>query len=261
MNVDLKDRVVVITGAGGAIGRAMALAMSANGARVVVNDVNETNGRQTVQEIEAEGGTAIYVPGDISRMDEMESLAAKVLETFGRVDVLVNNAGVNVGLDGRRPVHEFRDEDWDRIVEVDLNGTYRCSKPIIQQMVKAGSGCILNIGSVVGLVPQRLQCAFAAAKAGMFQVTKAWALELAPHHIRVNAIAPGSILTQGTRDAFYADKAKSESLLSHIPMARPGNPEEIANAALFLVSDDASYVTGTVLTVDGGWTCGYSRDW
>jgi NAD(P)-dependent dehydrogenase (short-subunit alcohol dehydrogenase family) len=239
----------------------MALAMSANGALVVVNDVNETNGRRTVQEIEAEGGTAIFLSGDVRNVAEMEAMAAKVLETFGRVDVLVNNAGVNVGPDGRRPVHEFRDEDWDRIVDVDLNGTYRCSKPFIQHMVKAGSGCILNIGSVVGLVPQRLQCAFAAAKAGMFQVTKAWALELAPHHIRVNAIAPGSIQTLGTQNALYADKVRYESLMSHIPLARPGTPEEIANAALYLVSDDASYVTGSVLTVDGGWTCGFSRDW
>lgn len=261
MKVDLKERVVVITGAGGAIGRSMALAMSANGAHIVVNDMNGKSGCQTVQEIEAEGGTAIFVAGDIRNVAEMEAMAAKVMETFGRVDVLVNNAGVNVGTDGRRPVHEFRDEDWDRIVDVDLNGTYRCSKPFIRMMVENGSGVILNIGSVVGLVPLRLQCAFAAAKAGMFQVTKAWALELAPHRIRVNAIAPGSILTQGTMDAFYADKVKSESLLSHIPMARPGTPEEIANAALFLVSDEASYVTGTVLTVDGGWTCGYSRDW
>jgi 3-oxoacyl-[acyl-carrier protein] reductase len=261
MNVDLKDRVAVITGAGGAIGGAMARAMAANGARIVVNDMNEANGRRTVGEIEAAGGTAVFVAGDISSQEQMAAMAATVLATFGQVDILVNNAGVNVGKDGRKPVHEFVDAEWDRIVDVDLNGTYRCSKPFIQQMVKAGSGCILNIGSVVGLVPQRLQCAFAAAKAGMFQVTKAWALELAPHHIRVNAIAPGSILTQGTKDAFYADKAKSESLLSHIPMARPGTPEEIASAALYLVSDDASYVTGTVLTVDGGWTCGYSRDW
>jgi NAD(P)-dependent dehydrogenase (short-subunit alcohol dehydrogenase family) len=164
-------------------------------------------------------------------------------------------------MDSRKPVNEFIDKEWDRIVDVDLNGTYRCSKPFIQHMVKVGSGCILNIGSVVGLVPQRLQCAFAAAKAGMFQVTKAWALELAPHHIRVNAIAPGSIQTLGTQNALYADKVRYESLMSHIPLARPGTPEEIANAALYLVSDDASYVTGSVLTVDGGWTCGFSRDW
>ena len=136
-----------------------------------------------------------------------------------------------------------------------------CSKPAIQQMVKQGEGGnIINIGSIVGVTPLRLQCAFTAAKAGVFNLTKAMALELAPLNIRVNGIAPGSIMFEGTRKLFYADPVKAEAMMSHIPQNRPGEPKDIAGMACFLASDDSSYMTGTINVVDGGWICGYTRD-
>jgi NAD(P)-dependent dehydrogenase (short-subunit alcohol dehydrogenase family) len=128
-------------------------------------------------------------------------------------------------------------------------------------MVKRGRGVIVNIGSVLGLVPIRLQCAYSAAKAGMLNFTRSHALEVGGYGVRVNGVAPGSILTEGTKDLFYKDKQLSESLLSHIPLARPGDTNDIANAVLFLVSNEASYITGHVLVVDGGWTSGFAREW
>jgi NAD(P)-dependent dehydrogenase (short-subunit alcohol dehydrogenase family) len=190
----------------------------------------------------------------------MASMTEEVVKRFGRIDILVNNAGINVGPSGRKPINEFSDDDWERIVKIDLNGVFYLSKPVSAQMIRQGGGKILNISSIVGLVPLRLQCAFAAAKAGVVNLTKAMAIELAEHNINVNCIAPGSIIMEGTKELFYADPAKAERLLSHIPMHRPGVPEEIANVAAFLVSDDASYMTGSIVTVDGGWTCGFARD-
>ncbi len=261
MKVDLNGKVALITGSGGAIGREIALKMAENGADIAVNDVNPENGLKVAGEIEAMGRKAIFVKADISSREETEAMAGKAIEAFGRIDILVNNAGTNVGPGGRKPIHEFREEDWNRIINIDLNGLYYCSKPIIRNMVERNYGKIINIGSVAGLVPLRMQSAFVAAKAGVLELTRAMAIELAPYGILVNAIAPGSIIMEGTKELFYADMEKAESLLSHIPLRRPGKPEEIANAALFLASDDSSYMTGSIMVVDGGWTCGYSRDW
>jgi NAD(P)-dependent dehydrogenase (short-subunit alcohol dehydrogenase family) len=194
----------------------------------------------------------------------MHEVAAKVEQQFGRIDILVNNAGINTVKD-RVPLDEYHREDWDRILRVDLTGVFVVSQAIIPRLVTAGGGRIVNIASVAGLVPLRLQSAFVAAKAGVVNLTRSMALELAPRGILVNCVAPGSVLTQGTRALFYgADGAYSEraaNLVSHIPVGRPGTPEEIAHAVLFLVAPEASYVNGAVLTVDGGWTAGYHREW
>lgn len=254
MKVDLNNKVALVTGSGGFIGRSIALKMAENGADIVINDINEENGNKVVKEIEAMGRKAIYIKADISSVEDMNSMADKIIEAFGKIDVLVNNAGVNLG---RSLIHEFKEEDWDKTINVDLNGVYRCSKPIIKYMVQRKYGKIINIGSIVGLVPLRMQCAFAAAKAGMFNLTKAMAIELAPYGILVNAIAPGSI----SNASFHSDPIKAEPLLSHIPLHRAGKPEEIANPAVFLASDDSSYMTGSIIVVDGGWTCGFARDW
>jgi len=262
MKFDLENRVALVTGSGGALGREIALRFALNGADIAVNDMNEDNGMNVVKEIEALGRKAIYMNADVSSIEQMNAMAAKVIETFGKLDILVNNAGVNVGTpDRRKPIHEFMDEDWDRIINVDLNGVYRCSKPFIKHMVQKKYGRIINIGSIAGLVPLRLQCAYVAAKAGVHELTKSMAIELAPHGILVNAIAPGSIMNEGTKSLFYSNHEKSEALLSHIPLHRPGETGEIANVALFLSSDASSYITGVVIPVDGGWTCGYTRDW
>lgn len=261
MKVDLKDRTVIITGAGGAIGGAMALEFARNGANVVIADFNEDTMEAKVEEIRREGGKAIGVKTDVSSRESAANMVAKAVEAFGHLEVLVNNAGINGGPKYRKPIHEYDDDLWNRIINVDLNGVYYCSKEAILQMEKQGKGGnIINIASVAGVVPLRLQCAFTAAKAGVINFSKAMALEVAPLNIRVNCIAPGSILFEGTRELFYANKVTADGLLSHIPMHRPGSPEDIAGMACFLASDDSAYMTGSLNIVDGGWTCGYNRD-
>lgn len=262
MKVDLQGRVALVTGAGGGIGKAIAEHFSESGATVVIAEVNSENGKAAAAKIAAKGGEAHFYELDVSCRSHVEEIAEEVRRDVGTVDILVNNAGLNVGADGRKPVHEFADDDWNRIINVDLNGPFYCIQAFGGHMVERGrGGKIINIASVVGIVPLRLQCAFAAAKAGLINLTRASALELAPHGINVNAIAPGSTLTRGTESMFYSDRERAESLLSHVPLGRPGTPEDMAYAALFLSSAASSYITGTVVVVDGGWTCGFNRDW
>ncbi|MGI6162167.1 MAG: SDR family NAD(P)-dependent oxidoreductase [Christensenellales bacterium] len=261
MKVDLKDKVVIVTGGGGAIGGAMCKQFAQNGAKVIVSGRTLSSLEEVVQEIKAEGGNAEAVVADVGDVKSAENMIKQTVEIYGRLDVLVNNAGINGGPEYRKPIHEYDDELWHRIINVDLNGVYYCSKYAIKQMEKQGEGGnIINIGSIVGLTPLRLQCAFTAAKAGVFNLTKAMALELAPLNIRVNGIAPGSIMFEGTKKLFYADPARAEAMLSHIPLNRPGEPDDIASMTCFLASDEAAYMTGSIVTIDGGWICGYTRD-
>jgi NAD(P)-dependent dehydrogenase (short-subunit alcohol dehydrogenase family) len=261
MKVDLKDRVVIVTGGGGAIGGAMCKQFATNGAKVVVAGRTVSSLEEVVEAIQTNGGEATAVVADVGDKESAAAMVEKTVEIFGRLDVLVNNAGINGGPEYRKPIHEYDDDLWQRIINVDLNGVYFCSKPSIKQMERQGEGgCIINIGSIVGLTPLRLQCAFTAAKAGVFNLTKAMALELAPLNIRVNGIAPGSIMFEGTKKLFYADPVRAEAMLSHIPQKRPGEPDDIASMTCFLASDDAAYMTGSIIAIDGGWICGYTRD-
>lgn len=261
MNVDLKGKVAIVTGGGGAIGSAMCRQLAANGARVVVAGRTLKTLQATVDGIRAAGGEAVPVTADVSRTDSAENLIRETVRIYGRLDCMINNAGINGGPDDRVRVHEYSDEIWNRIVSIDLNGVYYCSKHAIRQMLAQGEGgSIINVGSIVGLTPLRLQCAFTAAKAGVFNLTKTMALELAPHNIRVNGIAPGSIMFEGTRKLFYADPVKAEGIMSHIPQHQPGEPDDIAAATCFLASDDSRYMTGSIMTIDGGWICGYNRE-
>jgi NAD(P)-dependent dehydrogenase (short-subunit alcohol dehydrogenase family) len=260
MQVDLQGRVAVVTGAARGIGQSIALALAKNGAVVAVMDL--LDGEETCRDIHANGGQARYYQADVSDAASVQASVQNVERDLGPIAILVNNAGVNVGKD-RSPLHEFADSDWHRIIKVDLDGVFYCSRAVSAGMVHRRGGTIINISSVLGVVPARLQCAFTAAKAGVINLTRSHALEVGQYGIRVNAIAPGSILTEGTKSVFYSPETrqKADSLLSHIPLGRPGDTEDIAQAALYLASDDAKYVTGHTLVVDGGWTAGYSRDW
>ena len=261
MKLNLENKVAVITGATSGIGRGMAFMFAQNGASVVVNGNNEERGNAVVSEIKASGGKAIFVRANVGDRQEAQRLAERAVEEFGRIDILINNAGINIDMKDRGPIHVFPDEMWKKIMNVDLDGVYYCSKAVLKNMIENGYGKIINIGSVVGAVPLRNQCAFAAAKAAVNNLTKAMAIELAPFGINVNAILPGSIqIARMTESGMYTD-GRFESIMSHIPFKRPGTPEDIGYGALYLASDVSGYVTGNILVIDGGWTCGFARDW
>ena len=260
MKVDLHGKVAVVTGAARGIGRAIADAMAANGARVVYADVDLAAAREAAGGVAGASAMAMDVTDDA----QVRDCVGRVVAEAGGLHVLVNNAGTNT-LHHRVTLDEFPRAEWDRILAVDLTGLYVVSQAAARAMRAAGGGGrIINIASVLGLVPARLQCAFVAAKAGVVNLTRAMALELAPYGILTNAIAPGSILTDATRKLFYGEdgtfRASVQQMLAHVPLARPGTPEEVAHAALFLAAPESSYVNGHVLTVDGGWTAGYLRE-
>jgi len=259
MKVDLTNKVALVTGAARGIGQAIADLFAANGARVIYSDVDIETARRSAAS--APDSTALAL--DVTDEKQIESAIGHIVKEFGKLDILVNNAGVNT-LTARVPLDQFPRSEWDRILDVDLNGVFLMSRAAAGVMIKQGAGRIINIASVVGLVPLRLQCSYVAAKAAVVNLTRAMALELGPRGILVNAIAPGSTLTDGTRKLFYGEdglfRDSVKQMLAHVPLGRPAEPKEIAYAALFLAAPESSYVNGHILTVDGGWTAGYTRD-
>ncbi len=259
MRCDLAGKVCLVTGAARGIGQAIADALAANGASVVYSDVDEAGAHEAAAQTPGAHAKRL----DVTNTENVEEVLNWVTSTFGSLDVVVNNAGINT-LEHRVPIDEFPRAEWDRLLAVDLTGLYEVSRFSAKAMRRQGSGRIINIASITGLVPLRLQCAFVAAKAGVINLTKAMALELGPHGILVNGIAPGSTLTQATLKLFYNDNGvfhdSVKQLLAHIPLGRPAQPREIAVAALFLADPENSYMNGHILTVDGGWTAGYARD-
>ena len=264
MKVDLNGRLALITGGAQGIGRAIVQKLAENGAVVFIVDIDEEAGRAAAAEVEAEGGSCHSLKGDVANAEQMEAVVAQIVDRHGRIDILINNAGINT-ISDRVSIEEYSLQDWNQILEVDLTGVFVCSRTVVPVMLRNGSGRIVNISSIAGLVPLRLQSAFVAAKAGVINLTRSMAIELGAKGILVNAVAPGSTLTSGTEKLFYAEDGNysenAASLLSHIPLGRPATTEEIANAVLFLVSPEASYINGSILVVDGGWTAGYTRDW
>ena len=258
MKVDLHNKVALVTGAARNIGKAIADVYAQNGAMVIYADIDY----ELVKEAAAHFPNCMAQQMDVTDSEQIKSVIEKVSKQYKRLDILVNNAGA-YSVKYRVNIDEFPQQEWHRIIDVNLTGVYRLSSAVIKVMKKQQGGRIINIASVAGIVPLRLQCAYTASKAGVINLTKAMALELAPH-ILVNAIAPGSILTDATREVFYEEdgsvKGKAQQMLSHIPLGRPGNPEDIAYAALYLAAPESSYMNGNVLTVDGGWTAGYARD-
>lgn len=264
MKVDLNGQVALVTGAGRHIGRAIADALKANGATVAYTDIDPAAALEAERQARAiPGGGSESFRLDVTNEVEVNQAIEALAGRHGRLDIVVNNAGINT-MAHRVTVDQFPKSEWDRILNVDLTGVYLVSKAGAGVMVNQGGGRIINISSVMGLVPARLQCAFTAAKAGVVNLTRAMAIELGSRGVLVNAVAPGSILTEGTRQLFY-DRGgqfndKMERLLAHIPLGRPGTCEEVANVVLFLAARESGYITGQTITVDGGWTAGYSRD-
>jgi 3-oxoacyl-[acyl-carrier protein] reductase len=259
MQADLSGQVALVTGAARNIGQAIADRLAANGAHVVYSDLDLAEAQQAA----ARRSGCLGLAMDVTQSDQIDAAVERTLAEYGRLDILVNNAGVNT-IKYRVPIDEFPKHEWDRLLSVDLTGLYQVSHAVAKIMRRQKSGRIINIASIVGITALRAQCAFAAAKAGVIHLTKAMSLELGPAGILVNAIAPGSILTDGTKKLFYGADGKYadsvEKMLAHVALGRPGTSDEIAVAALFLAAPDNSYTTGHILTVDGGWTAGYARE-
>ncbi|MBS0262013.1 MAG: SDR family oxidoreductase [Planctomycetes bacterium] len=257
MKCNLEGTVSLVTGAARGIGQQIANRFAANGSRVIFTDVLP----EVHESAKAVGQRAFDM--DVTNETQIAAVVAEIIREFGRIDILVNNAGINT-LAHRVTIDEFPKSEWDKILSVDLDGVFQVSQAAARLMRQQKSGRIINIASIAGLVPLRLQCAFTAAKAGVVNLTKAMAIELGQYGILVNGIAPGSTLTEGTRQLFYGEGGrfheKVQRLLDHVPLARPGTVDEIAVGALFLADPENSYMTGHILTIDGGWTAGYSRD-
>jgi 3-oxoacyl-[acyl-carrier protein] reductase len=260
MKVNLEGKFALVTGAARGIGQAIADTLTTNGARVAYADIDFA----AVQQTAANAPGSMAVAMDISNESSVESAMAEILKQFGRLDILVNNAGVNTAKH-RVNIDQFPLEEWDRILKIDLTGTFLVSQAATRIMLKQQEGRIINIASVLGVIPARLQCAFTAAKAGVVHLTRTLAIELGEHGILVNCVAPGSTLTEGTKQLFYSESAtekdRARKVLSHIPLGRAGSVEEMAHAVLFFAAPESSYITGQTLCVDGGWSAGgFFRD-
>lgn len=243
--MELSEKVALVTGGAQGIGKAIALLLAGNGADVAVSDINFEKAQETADEVRQMGRSSLALGANVADVKDVERMMDAMVERFGRIDILVNNAGITRD----RLILRMTEEDWDAVLAVNLKGTFNCTKAAIRHMSKQRSGKIVNIASVVGAMGNAGQANYAASKAGVIGLTKTIAREFAGRGINVNAIAPGYIQTPMT-DAI-PEKAKEE-LKRLIPMERLGQPEDVARAVLFFVSESSSYITGQVLHVNGG---------
>jgi len=251
----LDGKVALITGAASGIGAVAARLFAGEGARVVVADVSDDAGRATVEEIEAAGGQAAYVHADVSKADDARAMVAFAVERFGSLDVLHNNAGVFPAADGS--VTDTDEDVWDLVMRINLKGVYLGCRFGIPAMLEGGGGSIVNVASFVALMGAATpQIAYTSSKGGVLAMTREIAVEFARRGIRANALCPGPIETPLMAE-LLADPDRRQRRLVHIPIGRFGRPDEIANAALFLASDESSFMTGAALVVDGGITAAY----
>ncbi len=250
----LADRVALITGGGSGIGRAIALRFAAEGAAVVAVDADPDGARETARQVEAGGGRACYVEADVTSSAAVARAVEAALTTFGRIDVLVNNAGIGGGDD----VLQTDEATWDRVVAVILKGAFLCTRAVLPHLIGQRRGAIVNVASVNGLTGLGEE-AYSAAKAGLINFTQNVAVRYGPDGIRANVICPGTIRTPIWRDVVEKTPDVFERLARWYPLGRVGETEDVAEAALYLASDDAAFVTGAVLVVDGGLTAGHYR--
>ncbi len=253
----LENKIAIITGATTGIGRATSVLFCSEGAKVVVVGRREDEGMETVRLAEKAGGKAIFIKTDVSHAAQVEEMVTKTIGTFGKIDILFNNAGINPER-GRKPLIECPEKTWDRVMEVNLKGLYLTSKYVIPHLIKNKGGSIINMGSCYGHVGVKNRCVYSASKGGVITLTKSMAVDYAQYNIRVNCISPAIIETDIAKNIL--DEARrnpevwKEIITNKILMNKPGKPEEVAYAAVFLASDESSFITGTTLKVDGGYT-------
>ncbi len=251
----MKDKVVLVTGGAAGIGKATALRFAEEGAKVVICDVNEAAGQETVKLL---GADAAFYKVNVASREEVQKWVEAVVAKYGRVDVLINNAGIVrdgqlVKIKNGELVGQMSEENFDLVISVNLKGTFNCAQAVAPQMIKQGGGVILNASSVVGLDGNFGQTNYVATKAGVIGMTKTWARELGKYGIRVNAVAPGFTATEILNSM---PEKIIEGMKARTPLGRMGEPRDIANAYLFLASDEASFITGETLRVDGGIVVG-----
>ena len=246
----LNDRIAFVTGAGRGLGRAGALALAKAGAHVALVSRTRSQLDETAAAVEALGRKAVVALADIRNGGQIDAAVRTAVETFGRIDILFNNAGTNV----RKPVVEMTEEDWHTIIDTNVKGIFLVARAVARQMITQKSGCIINMSSMSSVSPERDKVVYASSKGAVMQFTKGLALELAAHGIRVNAIAPGYMMTPLVKGYLEADAERHKRILQRIALGRIGQPEEIGGALVFLASDAARYITGSTITIDGGWT-------
>ncbi len=253
MTKQFSNRVALITGAASGIGKSTALAFAQEGAKVIVSDVAVEGGEETVQLIQDAGGEAHFIRADVSDMDEVAVLMAAVVAQYGRLDFGINNAGI--GSDWKR-LADYELEDWTRVIAINLSGVFHCMFHELQQMLQQGSGAIVNVASIAGLRGLANSSAYTASKHGVVGLTKAAALEYATKNIRINAVCPVFTRTPLFEALFDVNPTYKERIKQNIPMRRYGKPEEIAQAILWLCSDNTNFMTGHALPLDGGMMAG-----
>ena len=253
MKNSFDGKVALVTGAASGIGHTVARRFAREGARVVVSDLNEEGGRHTVEVISAHGGEAIFVPVDVAKSADVKAMVTTTVETYGRLDCAVNNAGIGAG--PRVALHEFPEERWQEVIGINLTGVWFCMKYEIDQMLKKGGGAIVNMASIMGLVGAWLlgAIAYTASKHGVVGLTKNAALEYASKGIRVNAVCPGYIGTPMVGEIFETVPGIENAIVDRHPAGRLGRPEEIADVVTWLCSKASSFVTGLAMPVDGGY--------
>lgn len=254
--IDLSNKIALITGSGTGIGLVIALTFAKHGADVVVNDVNDENGRNAADKIKDMGRNSFYVRADVSKNDEVEEMVKRIIIDFGRIDILVNNAGVS----STALLVDLKESDWDWILNVNTKGVFLCSKFVAREMIRQKSGKIVNIGSRAARVGLSMYTHYSASKFGVIGLTQSIAQELAPHGINVNAVCPGKVDTAMIRREWVWESEVTgaspeeieREIVSSIPLGRMAQPEDIAKVAVFLASDYAAYMTGQALNVTGG---------
>ncbi len=247
----LDNRVVIVTGGGRGIGAAICKAFSAEGAQVVVADINGTNANEVAAEI---GSGAMAVTLDVRNQQSATDMARSVVEEFGRIDVLMNNAGARV----IKGLMQHTQDDWHQMLDINLGGPFQCSQAVLPQMLKQGAGNIINVASIASFIGRPNRVAYVAAKAGVLGLTRAMAADLSGKNIRVNAIAPGMVASPFNQ-SFAEDNDTGPAWASENLIGRWGEPEDITGAAIFLASDDSSFINGSEIKIEGGWLAARSR--